>query len=351
MKKCWRKALRGKLVFSLVLGVLIFATTHLGWALSYTFEALPDFSGAIQTFPNAINASGQIVGGATTSYVPLENHGFLLSGGIYTQIDNPNGVANTTFASGINASNEIVGWSHLSINPSGGGPLLGFLLSGGTFSPILVPGAASTGPSGINDSGKIVGAFYEPGAVSTDGFLDVANTFTTIDVPGAKNTLPFAINNLDQIVGSYGPVFGDESGFFFDGSQFFNLDISGVPRIEPTGINNIGEIVGSFSPGGFFGITDAHGFLFSGGSFFQVDFPGSIATFAEGINNAGDIVGAFTDAEEIVHGFLATPALPGEGIELPQISGSLSPVPEPATMLLLGSGLLSLVGLRRKFRK
>ena len=34
-----------------------------------------------------------------------------------------------------------------------------------------------------------------------------------------------------------------------------------------------------------------------------------------------------------------------------EVVESSTPVPEPSTMLLLGSGLLGLVGLRRKFKK
>jgi len=75
-----------------------------------------------------------------------------------------------------------------------------------------------------------------------------------------------------------------------------------------------------------------HGFLLSGGSFTQIDVPdaapsppkGNGLTFANGINNAGQIVGNFQTLDDTPLGFRA------------------DPVPEPASLTLLGSGILIL---------
>ena len=85
----------------------------------------------------------------------------------------------------------------------------------------------------------------------------------------------------------------------------------------PQSINDTGQIVGSFrdANGG------VHGFLFTEETFTTLDVPGSLFTEAFGINDSGQIVGRFGDG---------------------------TVVPEPATWILLGSGILGLMYFRRR---
>jgi probable HAF family extracellular repeat protein len=77
------------------------------------------------------------------------------------------------------------------------------LYSGGSFTTIDVPGSNShTIASGINDSGQIVGYFFDTRGVE-HGFVDTSGSFTTIDVPGAQSTTAYGINDSGQIVGSF----------------------------------------------------------------------------------------------------------------------------------------------------
>ena len=59
----------------------------------------------------------------------------------------------------------------------------------------------------------------------------------------------------------------------------------------------------------------------------SLDYLGALSTSANGIDRA-NIVGVYDNG----HGFLATP------------------IPEPSTLLLLGSGLAGLAGIRKKFK-
>jgi hypothetical protein len=128
---------------------------------------------------------------------------------------------------GINSRGQIVGSYYTSTVPSAA-----FLRSsGGSYTPLEVPGGTSAGPTAIDDGGSIIGTYSNTDLKISEGFLrDPSGTYATFFVHKAATTIPNAIDANGTIVGEYalGVDFTDLHGFYRQG-----LD-SGVVR--PSGL-------------------------------------------------------------------------------------------------------------------
>jgi uncharacterized membrane protein len=195
---------RGQLVGQINPGPTIQGFLYKGG--TFTLIQPPFFGGQVIAAVNRINDRGQIVGTYGDGQV-ASSRGFLDTHGIFTSINvpfavpfpNPPGGEVNVLASGINKLGQIVGWY---TDATGGH---GFLDSGGAFTQIDVPfaGATSTAIHGINRSGAMVGTYTD--ATGTHGFVESGGAFTQIDVPfaGATSTIIHAVNRFGIIVGQY----------------------------------------------------------------------------------------------------------------------------------------------------
>lgn len=162
-----------------------------------------DFPGANETYATGLNDSGMVTGwwNLYDSYGNINiQHGFIWKDGTFTDVTFPG--AEVAAATGINARGDFVGGWSLSIDAP---TQSGFVLSKGQFTSFDAPfpGVWLTQPDDINDTGKIVGQYYDDITYQPRGYLKVADAFTNIDYPGATQTTPWGINSAGQMVGNY----------------------------------------------------------------------------------------------------------------------------------------------------
>jgi probable HAF family extracellular repeat protein len=281
-----------------------------------TFTTI-DVPGASFTESNDIGPTGDIVGRYASS--EGKSHGYLLRQGRFTTID-----FSPTFtgAIGINRSGDIVGRYQ-----SADGKFHGYLLSAGIFTSLDVPGATATSAFGINPQGDIVGGYCYPGPCPAPvqsglnhGFVLRGGTFNSIDVPGAVLTQAWKINAAGQVAGRYKSTDGKWHAFLMSDGEFTSIDVPGAIQTvsfpPQVGMNAAGDVVGSYCAAAPCPLVVAdnfvtvHGFLWrrkehdDARQVTTIDFPGASGGGAFGINARGNIVGAYFDASHRAHGFL-----------------------------------------------
>ncbi len=178
-------------------------------------------------------------------------------------------------------------------------PIPGFVLDHGRYTPIEVPGAATTTFAfGINNRGQVTGG-YDDASGRLHGFIrDRHGRFTTYDIPGAFSTIVSRINDRGQIVGDYFETEetfaqGIKRGFLLDAGRLVRIDAPGASSTEVVGIDNLGRLVGEA-----YDATTASGYLWQRGRFTTITGPGNTQAGTSDINERGQICGSYADALE-----------------------------------------------------
>ena len=281
---------------------------------NYKFKTL-DYPGAVKTEVHQINESGYAVG----FYVDnaTVQHGFLYHKGEFVSYDFP--AATSTELDDINSSNLAVGSS---VDALGHGT--GFQLFDGVGGVINLTleqdGESLVVPSGkavgIDDDGAVVGSYYNPIVYANLGYRLDGFSVQNLANPGPVYVEADGVAG-SLIVGWFIDGDGNFHGLRWKGDEYSQFDFSGG-GIDPNGgvgftfafkVNQQRDIVGSWGRD-LSNPQSPHGYLIDGKSQREIsfDFPDAISTSNHGINNKGQITGSYIDTNNVMHGFIATPA-------------------------------------------
>jgi probable HAF family extracellular repeat protein len=294
---------------------------------------VPGNVGNASSTANGINNSSQVVGYSNIIDGGSIRHATVWSNGTVTDLGTiGNSYWSSSGANSINNSGQAVGWSETANGSRAA------LFSNGKVTDLGTLGNAPWSESvanSINNSGQIVGTsnysavFFSNGAVTALGTL------------GGSRSEANSINDSGQTVG-FSSIAGDKANHaaLYSNGKVTDLGTLGGTYSNAFDINNSGLAVGEAT---IAGDAATHAVLYSNGTATDLNSLVSITygitlIGATGINNVGQIVG-WGLANGSRTNFLLTPD---------SSTPTPTPTPIPAAAWLMGSGLMGLVGLRRK---
>ena len=274
-----------------------FSTTGAGAAQAWRYTAgsgllnLGSFGG-VDSRAFGINDSGQVTGysrdagGLAHSFVFSSGTGLVDFGGF--------GNGEGTFPQHINASGQVAGFSPLVGNDRAyrfSPPNLTLAL--GTIAGSTLPATAAA--YGINDAGRVVGIASSPSGFNR-AFRTDANGANLADLGtlGGDESWAYAINNAGQVAGTSGSLSIDTHAFLFtDGGGMTDLGTLGGYVSTAFALDGAGSVVGTAEDGA----AAMHAFVWSpvaAMSDLNELIPvnaGWVLTEARGVNDSGVIVG------------------------------------------------------------
>ena len=164
----------------------------------------------------------------------------------------------------------------------------GFVLSKGVFTQIDVPGAIFTSVNGVNGERPACRHLHRRATGAFHGFFWSKGVFTTLDAPGSIRTSPSSSTRRGQVVGVIPGCRQRPSRVRLEGGHLHHDRCARrATATSVIGINDHGEVVGTYVDA----TATVHGFVLSKkGVYTTLDVPDADGfTVAQGINNAGDI--------------------------------------------------------------